>query len=103
MVTNAEVQIMYSEFNKKYFRNRLPKDMVVHFVHLKDQHGITKTYRGRPMFVWLDWRLRVGTSHTALTLLHEMVHIENPKWEHGPRFQKRMLKLAKQKAFNPYW
>src|SRR5208282_4335238 len=101
MVTNAEVQAMYHEFNKKWFGNRLPKDMVVHFVRMRKYHGITKIYRHRPIAIQLGWHLRSGTSHTALTLLHEMTHVENPKWEHGLRFHKRMMKLARQGALRP--
>jgi hypothetical protein len=57
MVTNAHAQELYRYFNKKYFGNRLPKDMVVHFIRLKDQHGVTKLYRSRPGLAPADWRV----------------------------------------------
>ena len=39
-----------------------------------------------------------------MTMLHEMVHVENPKWKgHGWKFEHRMLKLAKARAFAGVW
>ena len=103
MVTNAEVQAMYHEFNKKWFGNRLPKDMVVIFKRMPGFHGVTHTYRDRPLWIELDFDLRPSRGQTAMTLLHEMVHVEIPESKHGPRFHKRMLKLARQGAFKPWW
>jgi SprT-like family len=103
MMTNADVQQMYHEFNRRYFSNKLPKDMVVHFARLPHDFGITYGYRGRPLYIELDYRLRRSMSETAMTLLHECVHVENMKHGHGPKFHKRMLKLAKQGAFRKWW
>jgi len=104
MVTNAEVQRMYHHFNKKYFGNRLPKDMIVDFNRAKDYHGRTAFYKTRPLHIQIGWHLRDSNAHVALTLLHEMVHVELPaRFNHGPRFHKRMLKLAKQGAMKPWW
>ena len=103
MVTNWDLERMYREYNKKYFRNRLPKDMVVEFARLPDCHGVTHCHKNRPLFIQIDWPLRGTLSHSAMTLLHEMVHVEHPKWLHGPKFHRRMLQLAKAGAFKNWW
>lgn len=95
---------MYREFNRKYFGNKLPKDFVVAFEDLEYHLGVTKFYRSRPCYINLNLGLRYSNSLTAMTLLHEMVHVELPyRYNHGPRFHKRMLKLAKDGAFKPWW
>jgi hypothetical protein len=103
-MTNEDLMIMYRDFNRKYFSNALPHDLVVEYGRLKGFFGITECYKNRPLYVILDWDLRKSRVHSAMTLLHELVHVENPEWYgHGPRFHKRMLKLAKEKAFNSWW
>ena len=102
-MTNAEVQQMYADFNRRYFHNSLPKDMVVHYAPLKYCFGLTGIHRGRALYIQLDWELRKSRTHSALTLLHEMVHCEQPNGEHGPKFHKRMLQLAKAGALKKWW
>jgi len=94
---------MYHEFNKKYFGNRLPKDMVVKFKRMPANHGITMMFEKRPLYVLLDFGMRGLHRSAMLTLLHEMVHIEHPSFSHGPLFHKRMLQLAKVGAFRRWW
>lgn len=104
MVTNAEVQRMYREFNKKYFNNRLPKDMVVRFEIFDYAQGVTHFKYDRPLYIQISKKLKWSRSQTALTLLHEMVHVELPyRLNHGPRFHKRMMQLARAGAFKPWW
>lgn len=103
MMTNAELKQMYLDFNRKYFGNKLPKNLVLHFVDLGKDHGVTRTYWENPVYIYINKRLNYSKSLVAPTLLHEMVHIEFPKLEHGPTFHKRMMKLAKQGAFKPFW
>jgi hypothetical protein len=103
VVTNAKIQKLYHALNKKWFRNRLPKDMVVDFVRMKGAHGVTVFYKVRPLHIMLNLELRICEKIAALTLLHEMVHVEWPKHNHGFRFHRRMKELARRGAFVPYW
>lgn len=103
MVTNAELQCMYHEFNKKWFGNRLPKDMVVNFEKM-DPLGCTLFRRGRPLYININWKFRSNRSSVAMTLLHEMVHVELPYGiNHGRQFHKRMMQLARKGAFKAWW
>ena len=102
-VTNAYLAWAYAEFNRKYFRNRLPHDMVVRFA-ADEGCGTTYVQYGRPLYIILNKRLAWHNMLADMTLLHEMVHVEHPEWRgHGPRFHKRMLQLAKAGAFKSCW
>jgi hypothetical protein len=104
MMTNLDATVLYIGFNKRYFSNGLPKDLVVAYAHLKHCFGLTECFKNRPLYILLDWELRKSMSHSALTILHEMVHVRYPKLEgHGPRFHKEMLRLAKAGAMRPWW
>lgn len=103
MITNSEIQKLYHEFNKKHFHNKLPKDMIVDFVRMEGAHGVTSFYKSRPLHIMLNPELRTSDKIAALTLLHEMVHVELPKYNHGYQFHRRMKQLARQGAFVPYW
>lgn len=103
MVTNVDLQNMYLHFNKRYFGNRLYKGMVVAFEDLGRNLGVARMYRNTALYINISKNLRHSNVLVAMTLLHEMVHVEFPTIEHGPKFNKRMLKLAKQGAFNKWW
>jgi hypothetical protein len=54
--------------------------------------------------VTISEELRTIQNTTIMTLLHEMLHVEQPRPQgHGWRFDRRMLKLAKAGAFNGLW
>ena len=104
--TNTDLWRYYDIANYKHFRNRLPKDIPIRFANLPRtvlgrtcicNHGI-------PQAIEISNTLRKFQGHTIMTMLHEMVHVENPKWKgHGWKFEHRMLKLAKARAFAGLW
>ena len=103
ILTNAVAQHMYHQFNKQWFSNRLPKDMVVYYEDIW-QMGVTCYHRERPLYIQLSKKLRWTEASTALVLLHEMVHVSLPyRVNHGREFQKAMMKLAKRGALKPWW
>lgn len=103
-VTNAELARMYAEFNKKYFGNKLPKDMAVRFEYLHGKWGRTRIYaNSRPLFIEISRELCGSMCFAAMTLLHEMVHVKFPHLDHGPKFHKEMKRLARIGAFNNWW
>ena len=104
--TNADLRRYYRVANAKYFKNKLPKDIPIRFAKLP--HGcLGKTYvcnHGIPQCIEINNTLRSFESHTIMTMLHEMVHVENPQWKgHGYKFDRRMLRLAKDRAFAGLW
>lgn len=107
MGTNDDLRWLYLIYNKRYFGNRLPKDMPVKFCKLrKHTYGRTAVaiQTHRPQFIEINNDLRTALLTAQFTLLHEMVHVENPKpTGHGKWFNKRMLRLARAGAFNGKW
>lgn len=103
-VSNAYLARSYAEFNRKYFGNKLPRDMIVRFEKNMEEVAITMHKFDRPLYIELNEKLKWHNMLVDITLLHEMVHVESIKRNgHGPWFQKRMLKLAKDGAFKNCW
>lgn len=103
-MTNKDLQDLYHSFNRKWFGNRLPKDMVVGYSKFDYAIGYTKFYRNRPLYIEISSKVRWSCSLTAMVLLHEMCHVSLPaKFEHGSKFHQEMLKLAKKGAFRSWW
>jgi hypothetical protein len=94
---------MYKVFNKDFFGNKLPKDMIVFFKNAGDCLGFTQIIRGRPLYIVLDRSIRTSNRTVAMTLLHEMVHVKHPDIGHGKTFHREMLRLAKAGAFKSWW
>ena len=107
--TNEALRYMYLTFNKKHFHNALPKDLPVEFSKkLVRQRtlGHTAIHRQtfRPLWILISERFRSSRRCSAMTLLHEMVHVEQKERRgHGKHFEKRMLELARQGAFKGIW
>jgi hypothetical protein len=103
---NRDLLLAYKVFNKKFFNNRLPKDMPCRFVKMKGALGQTHLdpQTWRPAYIAIASKL--SGSHRVVwgTLIHEMVHVANPtKRGHGPWFEKTMIDLAKRHAFRGLW
>lgn len=112
----STMQAHFNVYNKLYFGGRLGKTRVVWKRNRKNikwlaitwsAHGKVETGK-RTFVIELDWSIRHSYSMTVLTLLHEMVHVE--QWDevskeesHGSVFQARMRELAAKGAFDGLW
>jgi hypothetical protein len=104
--TDKDLRYIYAELNRKFFSNKLPKDMPVYFKKLKDDLGATTihTQTFRPLYMRIEKRINFSKALCYTTILHEMVHVAHPeKRGHRGWFDKEMLKLAKKGAMNGYW
>jgi hypothetical protein len=116
-MTNRELKDIFDLANSRYFRNRL-KNVTIRWAKDKElpsqnsavtrsQHG--KVPRGKRKFlILLSKDLKKMSSVAIITVLHELVHVE--QWEqvtdrtqHGRKFQKRMKQLAAKGVFNGLW
>jgi hypothetical protein len=98
-LTNADLRWWYREYNRKYFGNKLPK------AHVKfsgiEGLGVTHVEWKE---IFISKQLKRWRAIALMTLLHEMVHLSlPPRFNHGPRFNKEMLRLAKAGAFRGIW
>ena len=124
---NPLLKRWFNEYNRRFFKHRLP-DTLVCWTDMKPvENGITPLGRclrpaivrykviggkkwvrfksDRPMIFISDvlWK-RNWLSLARETLLHEMCHLALPaRLSHGLRFQKEMLRIAKAGAFKGLW
>ena len=103
-MTNTDLRYLYWDYNKRYFKGKLP-NCKVRFKKLKDPFlGVTWTQKGKKPQIFLNPLFKRWPCITHLTLLHEMVHVSLPlRIDHGKRFQAEMLRLAKKGAFKGKW
>jgi hypothetical protein len=103
--TNRDFRHYYRVANKLYFDNALPDDLPVRFGNLPPGVlGRTWVHGGVAVDIVISKRLQTLMCPTLMTLLHECLHVEKPKYVgHGWQFDKRMLQLAKLGAFNGTW
>jgi hypothetical protein len=126
--TNIGLTRYFKEFNRKYFGNKLDSNIKVTFGKIQPL-GLTKQiWFSRPATtkerrenklnktatahyyiprIYISERLKWAPRLAITTLFHEMVHAEDmkrsscgPNWN---RFNRRMVKLAKDGAFNGWW
>ena len=98
-MTNLELHFWYKTYNRKYFGGKL-RAAKVKFAGIQGL-GVTHL-EWREIFISKDFKKWRAVA--LMTLLHEMVHLWLPKkYNHGVRFQKEMLRLAKAGAFRGIW
>jgi hypothetical protein len=117
----------YKFFNRKYFGNRLPKHLWVHFGKLKRNRlgetrfrklcskcdkciQLRKRFKKEIKNDFLPHDIRINQKFKSglgcdemsiTTLLHEMVHISiSAKYHHGPKFKKELRRLMTVGAFD---
>lgn len=103
--TDWNLREFYRIFNKKYFSNRLPKDMPVGFRKI-DTLGNTVIHKQtfRPLYIQVNDRLKFSSRLSMGTVLHEMLHVAYPERRgHRKWFDREMLKLVKRGAMNGLW
>jgi hypothetical protein len=85
----------FNYYNRKYFGGRLPADTQL----IWDAQGSTHAYAINGS-IHMDHALRGFTKYAKMVLLHEMVHIENPRLSHGIKFRNRIRQLFEAGAFD---
>ena len=98
----SRLERSYRYYNRRYFGNLLPNppEVRVHWARLQSELG----YQLEDEIV-LNRRYRHCNALWRMTLLHEMVHLKLPPRapDHGRRFQREMLRLARAGAFRYLW
>jgi len=107
--TNKEIRAYYRSNNILYFESRLPENVIVRFGVIgkgKKDAAVVDSWGDGPdkiVEITVDRRLRGMGCVVAWHIIHEQVHLENPRLLHGPGFDKRMLGLAQAGIFNGIW
>lgn len=110
MIPSPEMSALFLEYNKKYFRGRLPVVPVFWSRHLLDEEDLMgwtlPAGHGRFVILLNKRMLDNGFENTSIaTMLHESCHVAVfPKgMEHGPAFEKCMESLAARHVFAGIW
>jgi hypothetical protein len=112
MPNDRDLKFFYRRFNKKFFHNQLPNNLTVRFASPaqftqkglgKRTCAITLIEDGKAYAIIVKKTRGKTWAYIKADLLHEMVHVKNPRLAHGPRFQKEMLRLAQIGAFKGIW
>ena len=106
----SDLELAYKDFNQMYFRDRLPKDVVIDFAESNMMATTAKMSDGR-FHIAFNERYNQSIRQARETELHEMCHIAT--WralsemtseeiltnQHGRRWRSCMLQLDMQGAF----
>ena len=99
-VSQALLESTYRKYNKKYFGNKLPKDIDLRFGYT---HGCLGYQLGEEIVLSKNKAYRRDSIWRG-TLLHEMAHLcIEESHDHGPRWQKEMMRLARVGALRDVW
>lgn len=91
MSTRTSVSQLFDEYNRRYWRGRLPRYRVIRRALPPDLLGRCSDAR-RTILLQKD----LEPERMRLTLLHEMCHIGavGPGFDHGPRFLRKVRRLV---------
>jgi hypothetical protein len=120
-LNNKDLMYVYSLANKRYFKKKLPKNLLVKFAKIKPlgktrfMHPCSRCNECQrlkvkyakemkrgwiPIEILIDNKLKSCSTHAIVTLLHEMVHVSiGGGYQHGSRFYKELDRIWKAKAF----
>jgi predicted SprT family Zn-dependent metalloprotease len=86
----------FNFYNKRYFNSELPANTRLFWSPLTRNHAHMEDYE-----IHLDPALQLFPKFMRIMLLHEMVHLHNPRLGHGKKFQDEIERLWIAGAFIP--
>lgn len=109
--SNKALREFYGAYNYMYFGSRLPKNAILSFGIPPRDDSAYVDIRGkgddRLIEIIIDERLKGMDCIVAQKIIHEMAHVDvdltSPRVQHGPKFEKRMLELARAGAMEGIW
>ena len=99
-VNQKYLEKSYADFNAQYFKERLPKDVIIDY-ELHDSEFMALTQRegsGRFRITFNPYYL-TAERNADLTMLHEQCHVKNWGDEHGNKWRSCMIQLDLAGAF----
>src|ERR1700719_1861976 len=91
---------LYRYYNRKYFKNKLPKISVQYGKLPCKSGGATDFWAEDPVAITINKRYKGYGRITRTILLHEMVHVSLPfDAGHGPRHQNGIMRLVRLGAY----
>lgn len=113
-MTEKQLEALYRRNNKRYFDDKLPARVPVHYTDMARAEccGLTTLFQDQGLslpVIYLDSYFKNHEVILKQTLLHEMVHVKlQPTLpatsdSHGIEFQEEMVRLAFRGAFTDLW
>jgi predicted metal-dependent hydrolase len=106
-LAKPSLKYYYNVYNKRYFRDRLPKDCIIQWADLKyrNANAICITEESKKDKIQISQEFVNNPTVALHFLLHEMCHLKlkNKTLGHGPIWQREMKSLAARGAFNKMW
>jgi predicted SprT family Zn-dependent metalloprotease len=99
MPVTPTITEVYEEYNRQFFKGRLPKISVT-YRNIKENNAYTLFFASVPVEIVLNRYLLRSARLSRIVLVHEMAHISvGIECGHGPKFQKELRRLVKQGAY----
>jgi len=95
--TKRSIRWWFTRINKKAFRGKLPV-IPVKYGNTDKVVAYTNRYRTRSQewfTIRLSKKIQFSRSLSLISLAHEMVHVENWRWGHNRKFEKRLVEVVK--------
>lgn len=111
-LTNKDLKRFYDILNKRYWKNRLPKDVILKFswnIESNGDYNVSGTadwnYLGKPNYrIFVDGVYKNSQCYTDIIILHEMVHIylhqKGSRCIHGKAFMNEIHRLMRAGAYD---
>jgi hypothetical protein len=100
---NNKLKRLYLELNRKWFENKLPKDIKVKFSKHINKNSIDGAYYYKDRVIYIASAAREFPIYLEIILLHEMVHVKTRERDglghHGPEFHSETFKLVRVGAY----
>jgi hypothetical protein len=96
----TKLKRQYLQYNKLWFNNELPTDIIVRW-----SHKLSIMARWDNGEITINAKFKKWDAVWKLSLLHEMCHVatDDEPEEHGPRWKREMLRLAKLGVLDKLW
>jgi len=103
----TDLQRIFRDYNRKYFGGKLEECKVIWDRRI-GKFDCMGEYDSEGPTISIAIELRRWPRQKRFTVLHEMVHAllfqrGNKSTQHGPAFEREMMKLAKKGAFRDLW
>ena len=111
---NAYLKSLYNRYNRQFFDGKLP-DILVGYATTKQfkKHRVKKgtcaftsfddETHTKPTAIVIHYFTGKSMAYIKMDLFHEIIHVANPRADHGKVFQDEMKRLASLGAFDGIW
>ena len=98
--SHISLRRLYNFYNRKYFDGELPKDIEIIWHPCDDNNGRSDNLKGKIPRIWIDPSIQAQPKFVRIVMLHECLHIKNPRMNHGKVFKQEIKRLFEAGAYD---